>query len=171
MYLLNADRAVLSPVELNFDYSTTEKLTYLFEQENISSIAFQSVLVAAIQIIERVREEEVAVSKAAISLGHRQQLSQMLASVDSMTQILRSGLNDQGSRILDLQPRELGLDETHNSWWFCLVRAIEALNAGKDWIKSIVSGQQRDSPTRRLAVIVTDFLEQHQHQFDNEIRQ
>ncbi len=169
MYLLNTDRAVLSPLTLNIDFSTTENLTHLFANENVSSIAFQSVLVAAIQIVERVREEEVAVARAAISLAHKEQLSHMLASTDSMMQVLRSALNDQGSRILDLQPRELGLDDRHNSWWFCLAKAIETLNAGMDWINSIVSGQQRDSPSRKLANIVSGFLEQHHSHLDDEI--
>ncbi len=161
MYLLNTDRVVLSPLALDVDITTTEQLSALFASENISSIAFQSVLVAAIQIMDRVREEEVAVSVAAISLAHRQQLAHMLASVDSMIQLLRAALNDQGSRILDLQPRDLGMDDQNTSWWFCLAQALETLNAGKDWITSIVSGQQKESPARELARIISSFLEKH----------
>ena len=80
-YTLNTNRVVLQPSGIGADFPTTSTLQSLFEDTNVSSIAFQSVLVAAIQIAERVREEEVAVSKAAISLAHRQQLSHLLASV------------------------------------------------------------------------------------------
>ncbi len=170
MYLLRTERVVLNPAALAIDFSTTQQLGTLFEKENTSTIAFQSVLVAAIQILERVREEEIAVSKAAISLAHREQMAHMLASTDSMMQSLREALNDQGSRILDLQPREIGLDEGPNSWWFCLAKAIETLHAGSDWINQIVSGQHKDSPSRSLATIVAEFLETHHAQLDDEIR-
>lgn len=170
MYLLRTERVVLNPAALAIDFTTTKELVSLFERENTASIAFQSVLVAAIQILERVREEEIAVSKAAISLAHREQMAHMLASTDSMTQSLREALNDQGSRILDLQPREMGKDDGPNSWWFCLAKAIETLNAGRDWINQIVSGQHKDSPSRTLATIVAQFLDTHHTQLDDEIR-
>ena len=161
MYSLNTDRVVPGNTTLTSDIPAIQSLFDLFEHENTSSIAFQSVLVAAIQIMERVREEELAVSNAAISLAQRQQLAHMLEAVDSMIRSLRCALNDQGSRILDLQPRTAGLDEQHNSWWFCLAKALETLNAGSDWISSIVSGQHKESPSRKLARIVAHFLEMH----------
>lgn len=170
MYLANNGRVVLSPLILAIDLPTTKQLSTLFENENISTIAFQSVLVSAIQILERVREEEIALSKAAISLAHRQQLSQFLASIDSLIHSLKEALNNQGSSILDLQPRDLGHDSGDTSWWFCLASAIETLNAGCDWIKSIISGQREDSPSRQLSGIVVQFLEEHRLQFHNELQ-
>ncbi len=169
MYLLNTDRVVLSPSTLDIDFQTTESLTDLFEDESTSTIAFQSVLVAAIQILERVREDEIFVSKAAISLAHREQLAHMIASVDSMMQSLQGALNSQGARILDLQPNNIAPDERQNSWWFCLAQAIETLIAGCDWIGSIVTGQHKESPARKLAKIVSGFLKKHRTKLYAEI--
>lgn len=160
-YTLNADRVVLQPSGIGADHLATNTLQSLFEDVKVSSIAFQSVLVAAIQIVERVREEEVAVSKAAISLAHRQQLSHLLASTDSMIQLLRSALNNQGSRILDLQPKIKERDGVNTSWWFCLAQAIETLDAGRDWIGLLVAGQNGESPTKKLGNVVAQFLDAH----------
>ncbi len=171
MYALIPERVVLDASTLDIDLGTTNTLSMILQEENTSSIAFQSVLVATIQIIERVREEEIAVSRASISLGQRQNLSHMLASVDSMLQTLRSALNDQGARILDLQPKDLLHEEPHNSWWFCLAAAIETLTAGIDWIKLIVSGQSKESASRKLAITVNDFLDKHLAQLTVEIQQ
>lgn len=171
MYALIPERVVLDTSTLDIDLGTTSELSTILQEENTTSIAFQSVLVAAIQIIERVREDEIAVSRASISLGQRQNLSHMLASVDSMLQTLKTALNDQGGRILDLQPRDLTHEETHNSWWFCLAAAIETLTAGIDWIKLIVSGQDKSSACRKLAKAVNDFLDKHLAQLSAEIQQ
>ena len=170
MYALIPERVVLEPSTLEIDLNTTNLLSSILQEEKTSSIAFQSVLVAAIQIIERVREDEIAVASAAISLGQRQILSQMLASVDALLQTLHNALNDQGARILDLQPRGLAKDEAKHSWWFCLAGAIETLNAGTDWITLIVSGQDQESPCRKLANVVTGFLEKHHTQLNAEIK-
>ena len=169
-YTLNTDRVVLQPSGINADYPTTCALQTLFKDTNVSLIAFQSVLVAAIQIAERVREEEITVSKAAISLAHRQQLSHLLASSDSMIQLLRSALNNQGSRILDLQPKIKDSDNANTSWWFCLAQAIETLNAGRDWIELLVARQNCDSPTKKLGDVVVQFLQAHSDMLHAEIQ-
>lgn len=171
MYALIPERVATDTATLEIDLDATGQLSTILQEENTCSIAFQSVLVAAIQILERVREDEIAVSHASISLGQRQALAQMLASLDPMIQTLRAALNDKGARILDLQPRDLSSEDKQQSWWFCLAAAIETLNAGIDWMKLIVAGQAQDSPCKKVTAVVSSFLENHLARLKIEIQQ
>ena len=171
MYALIPERVATETATLEVDLAASGQLSKILQEENTCAIAFQSVLVAAIQILERVRADEIAVSHASISLGQRQTLDQMLASLEPMIQTLRAALNDKGARILDLQPRDLSSEDKQKSWWFCLAGAIETINAGIDWMKLIVAGQAQDSPCKKLTAIVSSFLENHLARLKIEIQQ
>lgn len=170
MYLQKTKRIVLESSILEIDINVTEQLQSLLSNEKVSSIAFQSVLVSAIQIFQRVQEDETALSNAAISLAQRQQIKEMLDSVELMTETLKTALNAQGTRILDLQPNNLSSSTEKKTWWICVESTIKTLTAGNEWINSIVAGQDEENPTRILASIVSSFLKDHHSTLHSEVQ-
>ena len=140
---------------------TTDRLQALIESVNTDTIAFQSVLVSAIQILDRVYLEEQRIAHVAISLAQRRKMADMVTRIKLLRFSLRAILNDQGMRILQLQSKPQNREDMQISWWYHLTEGIETLESGIDWIGSIISGQPHDSPARKLSDLIAGLLRSH----------
>ena len=140
----------------------SENLRSLAHNTNIDSTAFQSVLVSAIQVLDQVFLAEKHIATAAISLAQKRKLANMVERIKFAQFSSRALLNDQGTRILQLQnPSSATEDDSSISWWFHLTEGIETLEEGINWIGSIISGQPADSPARKLSQIIAGLLRSH----------
>lgn len=123
----------------------------------------QSVVVAVLRVLARVRARERAVAAATMSLGQREKLSEMIRALDAVAEALRAALSEPGWKMMDLDP-ELpagGVDES--LWWYALAEALQALEAGLRQIASMVAGQPKPSAARTLAALITRMLRRHYH--------
>lgn len=141
---------------------TTSALRTLAQCPETGSIAFQSVAVAAIRTLDRARVAVCEAGQAALSLGQQTKIKRIVGSLDSAAQTLEATLSDKGNRMLDLNAcapvTKNGEDTT---WWFALTEAIQTVDAGIDWLTSLVSGQPDGAPTHMLGSLVSDFLRTH----------
>ncbi len=144
---------------------TIQPLFELLNAPEVHTTAFQSVLVTAIQILQNVRHRETMSWRASISLAQGENLSAMVDETNAMLELLKQALNQQGQRVLSIVSVPPITDKSPISWWFSIAESIETLNSGIDWIGSIVSGQPKDSPARRLSGAVTQLLQLHYNIF------
>lgn len=142
-----------------------QPLIELLEAPEVNTTAFQSVLVTAVQILQNVRRAETMSWRASISLAQGENLSAMVDETNEMLALLKQALNEQGARVLAIASVPPATDKSPISWWFSLAESIETINSGIDWIRSIISGQPKDSPARRLSGAVSQLLQQHYNTF------
>lgn len=140
---------------------TADNLNALAQRVNTQSISFQSVLVAAVQIMDKVYSCEQRISDAAISLAQKRKMAEMVTRTKLLRFSLFDLLNDQGSRILELQANSPDGIEKNVSWWYHITEGIETLEVGIDWIGSLISGQSQDSPVRELSNLIAELLREH----------
>ena len=143
----------------------TQPLYELLEAPEVNTTAFQSVLVTAVQILQNVRRAETMSWHASISLAQGENLSAMVDETNAMLTMLKQALNEQGARVLAIASVPPAMDKSPISWWFSLAESIETINSGIDWIGSIISGQPKNSPARRLSGVVSQLLQQHYNTF------
>jgi len=74
-----------------------EALQALIERVGQEGSAFQSVAVAAVQILERALSYEREAADAALSLGQQEKLQSMVNTAEQAVALLRSTLTSQGS--------------------------------------------------------------------------
>lgn len=134
----------------------------LAEREQLGGVAFQSVAVAALQVLDRICCSEKQVAQAAISLGQRAALEEMVAGLEATSEAIREMLSDQGEKMHDLSA-PCTLPDTPPSWWFALSEAIETLDDGIDCMTSLVANQPKGGATRTLTSIVARQLRRHHH--------
>ncbi len=139
-----------------------EQVRALADDAGVDGAAFQCVAVAALQTLDRAGRRERRAAEAALSLAQRQMLDAMVEEVDEAAAALRQTLNAQGARLLDRDAPTRRPDETpEHSWWFALSEAVEVLEEGAAWIRSIAAGQPQDGPTHRLSRLVARLLHRH----------
>lgn len=124
--------------------------------------AFQSVAVAAVQILERVLCFEREATDAALSLGQQQKMQSMVDVASEATTLLRDALKAQGARVMHLcacpppaETRE-GL-----SWWDALNDALGVLKEGTGRMTSLTTAQPEDSPAQVLSFLIAQLLRSH----------
>lgn len=139
-----------------------ERIAALARHRDAGSVVYQSLAVAAIQVLERVLDRERRVAEATISLAQREKLRGMIGGLESAITALRAGLNTQGTQMLALSsPSRPVKTDNEKSWWFSVTEAMQALEDGADWISSIVNGQPRGSAARTLSSIIARLLHRH----------
>lgn len=135
------------------------------------TLAFQSVLVAALTATNRVLKSERQAAGAAISLAQREKLHEMVQVVEQTMEALLDMLTPQGKKMLDMSPSTSQGDSNESSWWFALTEAQRANAESVDWMQSVVVGQPREGLARTLSQILTDLFQQHDTMFLGEAEQ
>jgi len=144
-----------------------EALRALVEEVNCQCAPYQSVAVAAVQILERALHYERQAAEAALSLGQQEKLGAMVEMADQAVSILYDTLNPQGHKVMSLCARQSSPDPASQSqasgepWWFVLTSALEVLEEGTEQMTSLTTGQPSDSPARKLSRLVAQLLRSH----------
>jgi hypothetical protein len=144
-----------------------EALRTLVEKVNCQGAPYQSVAVAAVQVLERALYYERRAAEAALSLGQQEKLKSMVKVADQAVSILRDTLNPQGHKVMTLCARqcpstpEAEAQSSGEPWWFVLTNALEVLEEGTEQMTSLTTGQPPDSPARSLSELVARLLRGH----------
>lgn len=149
-----------------------QALRALVERTQNGGAVFQSVVVAALQILDRALFYEQKAAEAALSLGQREKLQAMIATTGEALTVLKGTLSTQGAKVMDLcaeQRREEPRQDA--SWWFALTDAIEILAEGAERMNSLTSAQPDGSPAHELSEFVARLLHGHYHELHLEAEQ
>ena len=138
-----------------------EQIARLAGRDEVERAAFQSVAVAALQMLDRVRYRQSRVAEAALSLAQRQKLQHLLDGIDAAAGAVRPLLNPSSVAMLGQGvPAEA---DAESSWWFALCEALHVLEESATCIHAIAAGQPSGSATRALGEILAQLLHQHFH--------
>jgi hypothetical protein len=139
-----------------------DALRVLMENTEHTGSAFQSVTVAAVQILERALSYEREAAEAALSLGQQEKLKSMVQTIEQTAALLRSNLDARGGKVIHLCDQGDRPEPTdHQPWWFALTDALEVLEEGTDRMTSLTTAQPDDSPARRLSQCIAQLLRGH----------
>jgi hypothetical protein len=144
-----------------------EALRLLVEEVERDGSAFQSVAVAAVQIIERALLYEREAAEAALSLGQQEKLTSMVQTAEEAAEVLRGTLSAQGAKVMHLcskenPPQPTSTEDASGSpWWFALTDALEVLEEGTGRMSSLTTAQPEGSPACRLSRCITELLRSH----------
>lgn len=144
-----------------------EALRVLVEEVERDGSAFQSVAVAAVQIIERALLYEREAAEAALSLGQQEKLTSMVQTAEEAAEVLRGTLSAQGAKVMHLcskenPPQPTSTEDASGSpWWFALTDALEVLEEGTGRMSSLTTAQREGSPACRLSRCITELLRSH----------
>lgn len=140
-----------------------EALQALLERVGQEGTAFQSVAVAAVQILERALSYEREAAEAALSLGQQEKMASMVETAEQATAILRGALNAQGgSKVMHLCAQGAPPAPADNQpWWFALTDALEVLEEGTSRMTSLTTAQPEGSSARELSQVVAQLLREH----------
>lgn len=130
-------------------------------QAEVERAAFQSVALAALQILDGVRYREDRLADAALSLGQGEKLQHLLGGVEATAGAVRALLGPQSAGMIGLHTQAEAASEP--SWWFALCEALHVLEEGAASIESLVAGQPQDSATVQLSRLIARLLQQHYH--------
>ncbi|HMB92697.1 MAG TPA: hypothetical protein VKP65_17735 [Rhodothermales bacterium] len=147
-----------------------EQIQCLSHQDEVPSVAFQCIVVAALQTLDRVRRSEQHVAEAALSLAQRQKLDAMIATVDAVADALHAILTPQGATMLK-QHTERAPETPEHLWWFALSEALHTLEEGLAWIRSVATGQARGGAAHTLSRIISLLLYEHYRDLFDEAEQ
>ena len=121
------------------------------------STVFQSVVVAAVQTLQGVLDQQRHAVAASISLAQGDKMRGMVEITEAMTDALRATLSPQGVKMLQLctdKPARRG----DPSWWFALTETIEGIEQGIERMSALVYGQPKGAPARKLSSLVVRLL-------------
>jgi len=143
-----------------------DALRTLVDEVEGRGTAFQSVLIAAVQILERALCYERDAADAALSLGQQEKLDSMVETGNEAVQVLRNALSSQGREVMRVCGEEKSSLETEATssgqpWWFALSDALEVLEEGTGRMSSLTTAQPDGSPARRLSQLTTQLLRHH----------
>lgn len=140
-----------------------------------STIAFQSTLAAAAQVVARALEMEEEAAHAAISLAQNDALGEMTEELRAVSKALQASLDVQGRCLMPpceekrgsknpfrLRRRERAAPPSERpTWWFSLTEAIESLEEGSNRMRALAGGQPADAPSRALSESTAALLAEH----------
>lgn len=142
-----------------------EALQSLIERVDCTGTRYQSVAVAAVQILERALAYEREAAEAALSLGQQEKVDAMVESAEQAVSVLRGTLSAQGHKVMHVCSEQTSSPSTRKAsgqpWWFALTDALEVLEEGTDQMDSLTTGQSTDCPARELSQIVAQLLRGH----------
>lgn len=141
----------------------------LADEADTGSLAFQSVLVAALKVLGRLYRSEHQVEGAAISLAQREKLQSMVISLEQTIDVLKELLSSQGHNMLRLDPNNTAQDAEESSWTQSVEQANRVCAESTDWMRYVVAGQPREGAARQLSDIVTDLLRSHNEELHGEV--
>jgi hypothetical protein len=138
-----------------------EEVQQMAELAEVERASFQSVALAALQILDCVQYRESRLADAALSLAQREKLQHLLGGVAATAGAVRALLGPQSAGMIGSHTPAEAASEP--SWWFALCEALHVLEEGTARIESLVAGQPPDSATIRFSGIIARLLEQHYH--------
>jgi hypothetical protein len=144
-----------------------EALRALLDEVDRQGATYQSVAVAAVQILERALRYEREAAEAALSLGQQEKMKSMVATADQAASVLRETLSAQGHKVMNLctqqSPSDPDLNDrsSRQSWVPVLEDALNVLEEGTDQMTSLTTGQPPGSPARQLSEVVAQLLRHH----------
>lgn len=137
-------------------------LKTLVREVNQEETAFQSVAVAAVQILERALSYEREAAEAALSLGQQEKLDAMVETAEEAALVLRNALNAQGAKVMHLcAEQQPSAPDDGQPWWFALTDALEVLEEGSGRMASLTTAQPDGSPARKLSQLIAQLLRGH----------
>lgn len=149
-----------------------EALRTLVDRTQNGGAVFQSVAVAALQILDRALFYEQKAAEAALSLGQREKLQAMIATTEEALVVLKGTLSAQGAKVMDLCAEQRREEPTEDqSWWFALTDAQEILAEGTERMRSLTTAQPDGSPAHELSEFVARLLHGHYHELHLEAEQ
>lgn len=137
-----------------------KQIQSLSHQDEVPSVAFQCIVVAALQTLDHVRLSEQHVAEAALSLAQHQKLDAMIATVDAAADALHTLLMPQGTAMLR-QHKPAATETPEYLWWFALTETLHILEEGLAWIRSVAAGQARGGAAHTLSRIISLLLYEH----------
>lgn len=140
---------------------SAERVRTLARDAEADSVVFQSVAVAALKMLDRVRGHEQQAAAAALSLAQQEKLETMTASLEAVMQALHEALSTQGAKMFDLCAAEPVEEPEEPFWWFALTETIQAQEEGIAWLASMVQGQPKGNATRTLSSVIARLLRAH----------
>lgn len=144
------------------DRPDIDALRTLVERADGSGTAFQSVAIAAVQILEHALCYEREAAEAALSLGQQEKMQAMVKTAEEAVHVLRDTLDAQGDKAARLcTSDEPVLPSDGQPWWFALTDALEVLEEGTSRMSSLTTAQPADSPAHQLSALVTRLLRGH----------
>ena len=139
-----------------------EALRLLVQKTDQAGTAFQSVAVAAVQILERALCYEREAAEAALSLGQQEKLKSMVETIQRAAAVLRETLDAQGDKVMHLCAQgEDPAPADNQPWWFALTDALEVLEEGTGRMASLTTAQPTGSPARELSQLIAQLLRGH----------
>ncbi len=127
-----------------------------------NSPAFQSVAVAAVQILERALCFEREAAEAALSLGQQEKMRTMVDTAEDAVGTLRDTLSVQGAKVMSLCSEKKPPPTTSGQpWWFALTDALEVLEEGTGRMASLTTAQPEGSSAHALSQCITQLLRSH----------
>ncbi|MFO8098028.1 MAG: hypothetical protein R6T83_00220 [Salinibacter sp.] len=139
-----------------------EALRGLVNEVEEHGTAFQSVAIAAVQILEQALCYEREAADAALSLGQQEKMDAMVTTAEEAVQVLREALSRQGDKVVHLcSGGESSVPSDGQPWWFALTDALEVLEEGTGRMSSLTTAQPSGSPARQLSQLITQLLRGH----------
>lgn len=127
-----------------------------------TSTSVQAVIVSAVQSLERVYVAERQAAAAAISLGQREMMNDMVGATAAMLEACHELLSAQGNQLLDLCAAH-EIDAQQGSWWFAISETLARLEDGVERLTSVVSAQPKGGAARRLSCLVIRLMRAHRN--------
>lgn len=142
--------------------SDLEALRALVRDMPKCGTVFQSVAVAAVQILDRALCFEREAAEAALSLGQRERMQQMVSTAEEAAQILRDTLHRQGAKVMHLCGESTPPGpQNGQKWWFALNDALGVLDEGTGRMASLTTAQPEGSPAHELSSLIAQLLRAH----------
>ncbi|HKL87915.1 MAG TPA: hypothetical protein VJ884_02845 [Salinibacter sp.] len=139
-----------------------EALRMLVESTGRKGTAFQSVAVAAVQILERALCYEREAAEAALSLGQQEKLASMVDTIERAAAVLRGTLTAECGNVVHLCAKgDRPAPTDGQPWWFALTDALEVLEEGTGRMTSLTTAQPDGSPARELSQLIAQLLRGH----------
>lgn len=154
--------AVEMPATADAHDVDVQTLQALISKAHNEGAAFQSVTVAALQILERVLRYEREAARAALSLGQCEKMGAMVSTAENVYRALQGSLSSQGAKVKDLCTEQAPQDSpADQSWWFVLSDALEVLEKGTEQMNSLATAQPEGSPAHALSKHLAQLLNRH----------
>ena len=153
-----------------------ERVRQLSASTEAQRVVFQSVAVTGLQLLSGIVRCDRQALDAAISLGQREKLENMIEALEVLIETLNQSLSQQGAQMLDLcGPSDGGGEPAphseDDSWWFSLTEALECLEEGIEQMDNLADGQPEDSAPHRLSDLLVEVLRRQHAELLREAQQ
>ncbi|PSQ84288.1 MAG: hypothetical protein BRD44_01505 [Bacteroidetes bacterium QS_7_67_15] len=155
----------------------SERVRQLSSSTEARRVVFQSVAVTGLQLLHSILQRDRQALAAAISLGQREKLENMIGALETLSETLKQSLSQQGAQMLDLcaaadeKNGAATLETDEDSWWFALTEALESIEGGIEQMDSLADGQPEESAPHRLSDLMAEVLRRQHKELLREAQQ